>query len=80
MKARISLRAIAALPPNSIIWDTEIHGLKVMSRHLTSEEIGLNQRELACSAEIERLERAGDPSPLRPRLAPQRQSYCIIYK
>lgn len=29
MKARISLRAIAALPKNSIIWDTEIHGLNV---------------------------------------------------
>jgi integrase len=29
MKARISLRAIAALPRNSIIWDTEIHGLNV---------------------------------------------------
>jgi integrase len=29
MKAKISLRAIAALPKNSIIWDTEIHGLNV---------------------------------------------------
>jgi integrase len=29
MRAKISLRAIAALPKNSIIWDTEIHGLNV---------------------------------------------------
>src|ERR1700722_8520360 len=29
MRAKISLRAIAALPTNSIIWDTEIHGLNV---------------------------------------------------
>jgi integrase len=29
MRTRISLRAIAALPPNSIIWDTEIRGLNV---------------------------------------------------
>jgi Arm DNA-binding domain len=29
MRAKISLRAIGALPPNSIIWDTEIRGLNV---------------------------------------------------
>ena len=29
MRAKISLRAIATMPPNSIIWDTEIHGLNV---------------------------------------------------
>ena len=27
MRAKISLRAIRAMPPNSIIWDTEIRGL-----------------------------------------------------
>jgi integrase len=29
MKAKIGLKSIAAMPPNSIIWDTEIHGLNV---------------------------------------------------
>jgi hypothetical protein len=29
MRAKISLRAITALQPNSIIWDTEIRGLNV---------------------------------------------------
>ena len=29
MRAKISLKAIAAMPKNSIIWDTEIHGLNV---------------------------------------------------
>lgn len=31
-----------------------------MSRHLTPEEIALNQRELVCSSEIEVLEIQGD--------------------
>jgi integrase len=29
MKAKIGLKSIAAMPENSIIWDTEIHGLNV---------------------------------------------------
>ena len=29
MKAKIGLKSIAAMPPNSIIWDTEIYGLNV---------------------------------------------------
>ena len=31
-----------------------------MSRHLTPDEIALNQQELACSAEIEKLEMQGE--------------------
>ena len=29
MRVKIGLKAIAAMPPNSILWDTEIGGLNV---------------------------------------------------
>jgi hypothetical protein len=41
MRAKISLRAIAALPPNSIIWDTEIRGLNVRTDIIISKDDGI---------------------------------------
>jgi integrase len=63
MRAKISLRAIGAMPPNSIIWDTEIRGLNVRRQFSDVVTYSIVYRTLEGTQRWQRIGRHGVWSP-----------------
>jgi hypothetical protein len=59
MRTKISLRAIADLPPNSIIWDTEIPGLNVRRQFSAVVTYSIVYRTLEGTQRWQRIGRHG---------------------
>ena len=74
MRAKISLRAIAALRPNSIIWDTEIHGLNVRRQFSEVVTYSIVYRTLDG---VQRWQRIGRHGVWTPDLA-RRQARSVL--
>jgi Arm DNA-binding domain len=74
MRAKISLRAIGAMPPNSIIWDTEIHGLNVRRQFSEVVTYSIVYRTLDG---VQRWKRIGRHSVWTPELA-RRQARSVL--
>jgi hypothetical protein len=73
MKAKISLRAIAALPKNSTIWDTEIHGLNVRRQFSDVVTYSIVYRTLDG---VQRWQRIGRHGVWTPDLARKQARTC----
>jgi integrase len=74
MKAKISLRAIAAMPKNSIIWDTEIHGFNVRRQFSAVVTYSIVYRTLGG---VQRWQRIGRHGVWTPDLA-RKQARSVL--
>ena len=74
MRAKISLKAIAAMPLNSIIWDTEIHGLNVRRQFSSVVTYSIVYRTLDG---VQRWQRIGRHSVWTPDLA-RKQARSVL--
>ena len=63
MRAKIGLKAIAAMPPNSIIWDTEIPGLNVRRQFSEVVTYSIVYRTLEGTQRWQRIGRHGVWTP-----------------
>jgi integrase len=74
MRAKISLKAIAAMPRNSIIWDTEIHGLNIRRQFSEVVTYSIVYRTLDG---VQRWQRIGRHGVWTPDLA-RRQARSVL--
>ena len=63
MRTKIGLRAIAAMPPNSILWDTEIHGLNARRQFSEVVTYSIVYRTLEGTQRWQRIGRHGIWTP-----------------